>query len=81
MSFAPCKDKNLLLLSFAKGRRLWALGVKCDAFTIPPADREPPGRGRPPKPTTEEPAPNRLRGRPASDARPTDSGKRKGKGK
>jgi transcriptional regulator with XRE-family HTH domain len=56
-----------------------ALGVKCDAFTTPPADREPPGRGRPPKPATEEPAPNRLRGRPPSDARPSDSGTRKGK--
>lgn len=43
-----------------------ALGVGCDVFMQPPADREPHGRGRPPKPVEEpaEPAPKRPRGRP-----------------
>src|SRR5262245_61857253 len=38
-----------------------ALAVRCDAFTSPPANREPPGRGRPAKPPNE-PAPKRTRG-------------------
>jgi transcriptional regulator with XRE-family HTH domain len=48
-----------------------ALGVSCDAFAQPPAEREPPGPGRPPKATVEadEPhAPKRPRGRPKKDA-------------
>src|ERR1700736_3118092 len=33
-----------------------ALGVTCEAFTQPSADREPPGRGRPAKPKDVKPA-------------------------
>jgi transcriptional regulator with XRE-family HTH domain len=45
-----------------------ALGVGCEAFATPPADREPQGRGRPPKPVEKEPPPKRPRGRPKKDA-------------
>jgi transcriptional regulator with XRE-family HTH domain len=42
-----------------------ALGVTCEAFTQPPAEREPPGRGRPKKEKEEEPPEKkRPRGRP-----------------
>jgi transcriptional regulator with XRE-family HTH domain len=41
-----------------------ALGVSCEAFTQAPAERQPPRRGRPPKPAAEDPAPKRPRGRP-----------------
>jgi transcriptional regulator with XRE-family HTH domain len=45
-----------------------ALGVDCLAFTAPPADRQPPGRGRPLKAKGErEPAAKRPRGRPRKD--------------
>src|SRR5207247_2130550 len=37
-----------------------ALGVDCTAFTQPPAEREPPGRGRPAKPK-DEPQEAKLR--------------------
>jgi transcriptional regulator with XRE-family HTH domain len=39
------------------------LGVGCEAFTVPPADRAPPGRGRPSK-AEAPPPPARPRGRP-----------------
>jgi transcriptional regulator with XRE-family HTH domain len=57
-----------------------ALGVTCEAFTTPPADREPQGRGRPPKPVEKEPPPKRPRGRPKNDATAASSAKRKAKG-
>jgi transcriptional regulator with XRE-family HTH domain len=44
-----------------------ALGVDCNAFTRPPVDREPTGRGRPAKPKDESPEPKRPRGRPRKD--------------
>jgi transcriptional regulator with XRE-family HTH domain len=47
-----------------------ALGVDCTAFTTRPAEREPPGRGRPVKQGTEqgqEPARKRARGRPKKE--------------
>ena len=48
-----------------------ALGVECTAFTTAPADREPPGRGRPRKEATEQPAEppaKRPRGRPRKES-------------
>lgn len=44
-----------------------ALGVGCEAFTTEPAEREPPGRGRPAKAIAEPaepPPPKKPRGRP-----------------
>jgi transcriptional regulator with XRE-family HTH domain len=42
-----------------------ALGVTCEAFTQPPAEREPAKPGRPPKPKEEQPSgAKRPRGRP-----------------
>ena len=47
-----------------------ALGVSCEAFTQPPAERDPSGPGRPPKPKDEEEVkPKRPRGRPRKDDR------------
>jgi len=48
-----------------------ALGVTCEAFTQPPAGREPSGRGRPAKPKAEaeEAKPKRPRGRPKKGER------------
>lgn len=50
-----------------------ALGVDCTAFTVPPAEREPAGPGRPPKveePPTQPPTQKmtKPRGRPRKDA-------------
>jgi putative transcriptional regulator len=45
-----------------------ALGVSCEEFQRPPANREPQGRGRPPKPVEKEPPPKRARGRPKKGA-------------
>jgi len=41
-----------------------ALDVECNAFTQPPEQRHPPGRGRPAKAKDESPAPKRPPGRP-----------------
>jgi transcriptional regulator with XRE-family HTH domain len=46
-----------------------ALGVKCDAFEVPPATVPEPKRGRPPKPPADaEVKPKRPRGRPKKGA-------------
>jgi transcriptional regulator with XRE-family HTH domain len=60
-----------------------AFGVECSAFTTPPAEREPQGRGRPPKAKEEdvEPAPKRPRGRPRKDADHSHRKKGTAKGK
>ncbi len=53
-----------------------AFGVECTAFTTPPDEREPPGRGRPrkqPPEETKEQLPKRGRGRPKKEGR-TDQG-------
>jgi DNA-binding XRE family transcriptional regulator len=44
-----------------------ALGCSCEAFAQPPAERPPPGLGRPRKPEAAAPAPKRPRGRPRKD--------------
>ncbi len=46
-----------------------ALGVSCEEFTRPPAEREPAGPGRPPKARDEDEAgkPKRPRGRPRKE--------------
>jgi DNA-binding XRE family transcriptional regulator len=41
-----------------------ALGCSCEAFTRPPAQRPPAGRGRPRKEPETTPAPKQPRGRP-----------------
>jgi putative transcriptional regulator len=57
-----------------------ALGVECTAFTQAPTEREPPGRGRPPKPASQQrhPQPKRHRGRPLKD-RTARSGRNSGR--
>jgi transcriptional regulator with XRE-family HTH domain len=51
-----------------------ALGVECTAFTIPPAERELPGRGRPKKAATEkeEKSTPKKRGRPTKERKAGD---------
>jgi transcriptional regulator with XRE-family HTH domain len=50
-----------------------ALGVSCEAFQTPPAEREPAGPGRPPKVKAEEPPPGKKkkRGRPKKTNQPS----------
>ena len=44
-----------------------ALACSCEAFTQPPAERPPPGLGRPRKPEAAASAPKRPRGRPRKE--------------
>jgi transcriptional regulator with XRE-family HTH domain len=62
-----------------------ALAVSCDAFMLPPTEREPPGPGRPAKPKDEAAGekPKRPRGRPRKQEeaeRQTAPAKKKRKG-
>jgi transcriptional regulator with XRE-family HTH domain len=56
-----------------------ALGVTCEAFTRPPAEREPVGPGRPPKEKDDAEAsrPRRPRGRPRKGSIGVEVGKPK----
>jgi hypothetical protein len=49
--------------------------VSCEDFTTAPAERDPPGRGRPQKATPVNPELKRPRGRPRKDAGDETHGK------